>query len=275
MAPVHSSAMLGSLIGIFITSAGIVIGADSAIPAFMAADSTRVEKICRTSPRTVAVIQGWYGERLYLHRHFHRTCGELSQSKKTISVEQQADRLIQKIEKAYRDHIGPRPREMANLPLPSTQHVVYLAVAGFQGTIPLAAVRELRWERNAQGHWQIISQHARHLSLERCGAKFIGETTIAVMLLEGSDYFAGAKDRPEVTAGRKVTERFRQDDCGASSFSVPEAKALYKTAVRMTIDHGQRFLLEGDDVGGRLHLVTIPSHGPIEAEVIDPEQYLE
>jgi hypothetical protein len=43
----------------------------------------------------------------------------------------------------------------------------------------------------------------------------------------------------------------------------------------MTIDHGEEFHIENGAVGGRLHLLTIPTAGSIEEELVDPEQYLE
>jgi hypothetical protein len=66
-----------------------------------------------------------------------------------------------------------------------------------------------------------------------------------------------------------------EDNCFLSEFSVEDAKALYKLAVRATIDHGETLQIENGAVGGRLHLLTIPAEGPIEKVVIDPEQYLE
>jgi Proteasome subunit len=266
--------MLGSLIGIFLTSAGIVIGADSAVPGSSWLDPTRVEKACKPSRRSVAVMQGWYGEQLYLARRFHDSCRELTRSSKSISVERQADRLIRKLQKAYKEHIGPLPPNMANLPPPSRRHVSYLAVAGYDGRTPVATVRELRWEKSPDGKWQLITERSDYLSFEQCGAKFVGETTIATMLLDGTEYFDKEKDRPEVLAGRKVNLVSKQGDCASSFFSVQEAKNLYKFVVRMTIDHAGDFLIDNGDVGGRLRVFTIPLSGSIKEELIDPEQYV-
>ena len=181
--------MLGSLIGIFLTSAGIVIGADSAVSDSGWTGATRAEKVCKLSRRSVAVMQGWYGEQLHLARRFHKICAELSRSSKRIMLDRQADRLIGKLEQAYREHIGPLSPNMANLPSPSSQHVMYVTVAGFDRDIPLSTVRELRWVKNRKGRWRLTTERNPYLSVQRCGVRFIGENTIANMLLEGREYF--------------------------------------------------------------------------------------
>ena len=58
-------------------------------------------------------------------------------------------------------------------------------------------------------------------------------------------------------------------------FTIDDAKTLYETAVRMTIDHGEEFHIENGAVGSRLHLLTIPTVGSIKEELVDPEKYLE
>ena len=267
--------MLGSLIGIFITSVGIVIGADTVLWRSGSPGSTRVEKICKPSERSVATFEGWYGEQLYLHRHFHEICQTLARSSKPISLEEQADRLIQRLEQKYRDHTGPFPPHAASLPPPSGKHVASVAVAGFEGPTPLVTVRELRWEKNRKGQWRLMAERVGKLSFQGCGAKFLGVDAIAKLLLDRSPYFEREKRRAEVRAGRQANLLYKEDDCIASSFSIEDAKALYKIAVRMTIDHGEEFHIENGAVGGRLHLLTIPTAGSIEEELVDPEQYLE
>lgn len=59
-----------------------------------------------------------------------------------------------------------------------------------------------------------------------------------------------------------------------STFSIEDAKVLYKTAVRLTIDHAEQFFIQNGAVGGRLHLLTIPLEGSVEEEWIDPERYI-
>lgn len=267
--------MFGTLIGIFLTSAGIVIGADSVLGGSSTSGPTRAEKTCQTSPRTVAALEGWYGEQLYLYRRFHDICQELAGSSKPLSLEAQADTLIKKLQQKYREQTGALPSNAASLPPPSTNHVVYVAVTGFEGSTPLVTVRELRWEKNRKGQWRLIAERVGKLSFQGCGVKFIGEDAIAGLLLDTSPHFQKEKQRPEVRAGSRANLLYKEDNCISSSFSVEDAKALYKIAVRMTIDHGEQYKIENGAVGGRLHLLTIPTTGSIEEELVDPEQYLE
>lgn len=150
-----------------------------------------------------------------------------------------------------------------------------MAVAGFEGSVPLVTVRELRWEKQSKGTWCLTTGRTGKLSFHGCGVKFFGEDAIAALLLDTSPYFEKEKHRPEVRAGIKANLLHKEDDCMSSSFSIEDAKALYKIAVRMTIDHGELYQIENGAVGGRLHLLTIPIADSIEEELVDPEQYLE
>ena len=267
--------MFGTLIGIFITTAGIVIGADSSLWGSNPPGPTRVEKTCQPSLRSVAALEGWYGEQLYLHKQFHEICRALGRSSKPLSLEEQADKLIQKLQQKYQEHTGPLPLNAGSLPPPASKHVASVAVAGFDGLTPLVTVRELRWEKTRKGMWRLKAERTGKLSFRGCGAKFFGEAGIASALLDTSPHFEQEKHRPEVRAAIRANRLRMDENCSSASFAVEDAKVLYKTAVRMTIDHGDEFLIQNGAVGGRLHLLTIPAEGAIERELVDPEQYLE
>ncbi len=268
--------MSGSLIGIFLTVAGIVVGTDSAAPGrshSTGVSQTRVEKACRTGPRTVAVMQGWFGEDLSLNHAFHVVCRELARSKK-VTLDRQADRAMQQVEQRYRRHLGTLPALVPELPPPLQPHVAYVAVAGFDGVNPALTVRELRWGKKEDGRWRLETERAAYLDLRGCGLRFIGTHTIAKMLLDGAGPFETDQPRPEVAAGREVDGLSKREECRASTFTVQEAKALYVTAVRATIDHAGRFLVDATEVGGRLHLLTIPPTGPVQEAFLSPEEYV-
>lgn len=267
--------MYGTLIGIFLTSTGIMIGADTVLWGSSAPHPTRIEKTCLPSQRSIAAFEGWYGERLSLHRQFQAVCKTLSRSRKPISVEEQADLLIQKLFDRYRADMGPRSTAAAEVPAPANPHIAFVAVAGFDGTTPMVAVRELRWEKTRKGQWRVKTERAGKLSFDGCGARFLGEDGVAALLLDRSVHFDRDKQRPEVSRAIEANRLRTEDNCFLSEFSVEDAKALYKLAVRATIDHGETLQIENGAVGGRLHLLTIPAEGPIEKVVIDPEQYLE
>ena len=266
--------MLGSLIGIFLTSTGIIIGADAVLLGSTVPPPAQVDKTCQLGLRSAGTLQGWYGENLYLYQRFHEVCRELARSSKLQSLEAQADRLAKKLEQTYREHTGIQPPKAANLPPPSNEHVAYVAVAGYERETPLVTVREIRWRKNGRGNWHVTTERVSRLSAHGCGARFIGEDGVANVLLDKSAHFKEEKRRPEVLAGSLANQLYKDDDCLDSSFSIDEAKALYKIAVRLTIDHGEQFAIEAGAVGGRLRLLTIPPVGSINQEVIDPEQYV-
>lgn len=266
--------MLGSLIGIFLTSAGIVVGADSVLWDPGVALPPQGDKTCQTGSRSVATLQGWYGEHLYLHKRFHEVCRELARSSKSRSLEAQADRLANTLEQTYRKHTGIRPPKQMTLPAPSSEHVAYVAVAGYEGDTPLVTVREIRWKTDSKGIWRVAIERVSHLRARGCGVRFLGEDAVATVLLDTSVQFQEEKRRPEVLAGSLANQFSKDDDCIASPLTIEEPKALYKLVVRLTIDHGEQFAIENGALGGRLHLLTISPGRPIAHELIDPEQYV-
>jgi hypothetical protein len=266
--------MFGTLIGVFITTAGIVIGVDSVHWGASPPGPTRVEKTCQPSSRSVAALEGWYGEDLALHRRFRDSCLTLRRSPKPLSIEEQADRLIEKLQRAYRDQVGSLPARAASVPPPGSKHVASVVVAGFEGSTPLATVRELRWDRARKGGWRLIAERTGKLSFQGCGAKFIGEDRVASLLLDTSLDFAEEKRRPDVRAASRANRLRLEDNCFVSAFTIDEAKQLYRTAVRLTIDYSDEYLIQAGSVGGRLHILTIPPTGPIEEEAVDPEEYV-
>ena len=267
--------MFGTLIGIFLTSTGIMIGADTVLWGSGAPHPTRIEKTCMSSQRSIAAFEGAYGEGLSLHRQFQSVCQTLSRSRKTVSVEEQADLLIRKLFDKYREQQGPRTTPAVPLPVPENPHIAFVAVAGFDGAMPLAAVRELRWEKTRKGQWSVKTVRVGKLSFDGCGVRFLGAERVAELLLDRSGHFERDKQRPEIGRAIEANRLRAEDHCFLSAFSVEDAKVLYKLAVRATIDHGETFQIESGTVGGQLHLLTIPSDGPIEKIVLDPEQYLE
>ncbi|THJ19851.1 MAG: hypothetical protein CAF44_013865 [Nitrospira sp. CG24D] len=267
--------MFGTLIGIFLTSTGIVIGADTVLWGSSAPHLSRIEKTCTPSQRSVAAFEGWYGERLSLHQQFQSVCKTLSRSRKPVPVDEQADLLIRKLMDKYREQQRLSAIPAAAMPAPGNPHIAFVAVAGFDGTMPQVAVRELRWEKTRKGQWSVKTAPVGKLSFDGCGARFLGDDAVAALLLDRSAHFDRDKQRPEVSRAIEANRQRAEDNCFLSAFSVEDAKALYKLAVRATIDHGETFQMENGAVGGQLHLLTIPSEGPIQKVVIDPEQYVE
>ncbi len=267
--------MFGTLIGIFLTSTGIMIGADTVLWGSNTPQPTRIDKTCAPSQRSIAAFEGWYGERLSLHRQFQSVCKTLSRSRKPVPIDEQADRLMRTVFDKYREQAGSASSRAAALPAPVNRHIAAVVVAGFDGATPMVAVRELRWEKNRKGDWRVMSGRVGKLSFDGCGARFLGADGVAALLLDRSAHFDRDKQRPEVSRAIEANRLRAEDHCFLSAFSTEDAKAVYKLAVRATIDHGETFQMETGAVGGQLHLLTIPSDGPIQRVVIDPEQYVE
>ena len=88
--------LVATLIGVFITPDGIVIGADTALST-LGGQVANQQKYCITGPRSVATMQGAYlledtvtKATVELHNRFRDLCGQVGNSLSPMTLEQQA-----------------------------------------------------------------------------------------------------------------------------------------------------------------------------------------
>lgn len=257
--------MHGTLIGVFITSLGIVIGTDTRIWGPGVAPGSTVDKTCQPSPRTVAALQGWYGfppirgVEAQLLRRFRVTCAELGKQSTSKSVSALADLLMNGLQEEMTPYLMVVPPSFKP-PLAPDPHLVYLTVAGFEASAPVVTVRELRFV-SVGTRWGVFQREASGLGLTTCGARFHGEDVVAVYLMRGDKRIpTKERDRQEVKAARSP-------GFNCSLFSPDNAKALFRTAVRLTQELGPSLGIPEGRVGGDLYLHTIDAKGKVTREV--------
>jgi hypothetical protein len=257
--------MLVTLIGLFVTSTAIVIGADSAVSGVGVPPGQQVaDKMCQTGARSVATMQGVYffnadnGSKANFFDVFHSECGSLRNSEKSVAA--QADSVTRSLHadlSRFLKEVGPGAHFSAKIE--NDPHVVYVAVAGYQGSVPKIEVRELRLRRRARGGLDAFVQNASKLRPVGCGARFHGEDAVAYLLLRNDIRIApGDRQRPEVIAAYKANS----GDCRL--FTPDLAKSLFRVAVDLTIREGHRFGIQADAVRGPLKFAVIPVSGTIE-----------
>ncbi len=271
--------MIGTLIGIFITTAGIVVGADSALWDFDKPARIPATKICEANSQQVATIQGWYGEQLYLNSHFLKTCEKFHRSSEQMSIQAQVDKLTKELAAQYKEHVGQSPPANFKPPLHSlnSNHVIYVSISGYERGIPRTMVKEILWNHTSKGEWELVTTRSL-LSFNGCGAKFHGHDKVANFLLQRTLSPFSSRDKykkPEVVAGRHANLMGETNDCPAASFTIEEAKALYKTAMRASMTYGPKIdsaVREGI-IGGTLRLFIISPNGTNKMETVNPTDY--
>lgn len=255
--------MHGTLIGAFITSLGIVIGADTRVSGPEVPPGKEVGKTCQPTARSVAALQGWYGwpaisglEAQLLSR-FHRTCGDLS-GRPTAPLEAQADEFMRALEREANPYLQLVPSTFVPPHGKGELHLNYLTVAGYGPTGPSVIVRELRL-LNVGARWAAVRRTSK-LSFSACGAKFHGEAIVADLLLSNDVRIpATERQRPEVLAGRRP-------GVGCSAFTPELARRLFQTAIRLTNELGPKLGVPAGRVGGRLQVYLVQPNRVVQLD---------
>lgn len=259
--------MFGTLIGLFITSTAIVIGADRAVLEGNKTGNERL-KICQSGAASVATIQGNYeiplkgSEPVRLWDIFMQECANQASSKERKSIDAQADAFIKKLQDALQPYVNNLAEEALAAIIKENGHVNYISVSGYVDGAPRALVRRLKLERNKDGQWETMRYDSSDRSPTHCGARFHGDRGIAEALVLNidprkfipSDVF----QRSEVIAVQKVEGK---KNC--SPFTPEHAEQLFKMAVRLTIDLGDKIKIPAGRVGGTLDLWSISPDGKV------------
>lgn len=274
--------MFGTLIGIFITSTAIVIGADRAV-SLNGVMREQTQKICATGPRSVVSLQGHYSfplnppdkpdEWFRLVNILGERCALMEKAGKDVPLEKQADMLSEELRNNLAANI--KKNQPGYLAKTFSEHprVNYLSVVGFSNGKVGVTVRELKLRRLWDGQWEPFVTPAKELSPIKCGAVFHGQNRIANWLLNGEGRknppFPAIKfSLPEVIAGRDAN---KSKTC--SCYTSEQATALYKTAVHDTILYGKSLGTQEGEVGGALDIWSISSDGKVLHEEVPEGKY--
>jgi len=275
-------ALHGTLIGIVVTSAGVVIGADSAVTGNnVPLDMQTVPKLCRTGVASIATIQGRYRMQstlagaAYLYERFKARCHEWETAEKTPVLAEQADLLIEDLREelaGFLDRNGTAqcPADMNNDP-----HLVYVTAAGLDGGTGKAIVTELRTSLDERG--QCVLETSRlttavvsRQSVTGCGVKFHGEDLVASALLgEQPDSRMDASDW-NGPAGRLARQASSQN---CSGITLERGRELLLTFFGDTMKYGRAFGIAAGAVGGDLQIATIASGKEPHIETLKPEAW--
>lgn len=230
--------MIATLIGLFVTPGGIVVGADTAVSSgdlFL----WRVQKYCETGSARIATLQGQY---FLAHSTgfvqpfelFKAQCAAEWPSGVTVDAQarQIAEALRGPLEEfarrtttwEFQPYVSPDP------------HLNYISVVGYEGESPVVSVWETRarWRPIGRqtlffrrGRWEIFIRRS-NLSFRGCGASFNGEEEIITRLRLGDPRLpvAALKD-PDIVATKRAT-----GDC--ANWTPEQARESFIKAVALT-----------------------------------------
>jgi hypothetical protein len=255
-------ASIATLIGFVIASGGILVGADTTVSNETGRLLTR-PNYCQTGPRTVATFQGEVyfehvgsGSTAPLYDLFHETCAELQKSKRSRSVVVQAEEFAERLTRGLAAHLARVPRAEFARPIPG-RVVTRISVVGYEYSTAAVDVRGIAILGSAIDGWRAQSLRLSRLTFAQCGVRFQGEDAVVEALKTGTD-----RRLPPEEQNRPELSHWRNQEWQCADQAT--ARALFLTALRLTISHGPAFKIQEGAVGPPIDLIWIPEKGEVQ-----------
>ena len=255
--------LFATLIGVFITPNGIVVGTDTSISNRTGQVSTR-QKYCVTGPRAVATLQGVYylqdletQDTAALYDRFQELCSQIDKSL-SLSLSDQAEHIAQQLKAALIAFLQRVPAAEVVRTYSSRPVIARIAVSGYDERGPGSVVVGLGLATDVPtNRWEAQVRGLTRLTFKQCGVRFHGQEVVVEALRSSTDVRIPAPERqkPRVT---KLAGLIRGTCADASIQSTP---ALFAEAARLTVTLGTQFGVPAGSVSFPLDIVVIPVTG--------------
>jgi len=258
--------LVATLIGVFITPDGIVIGADTALST-LGGQVASEQKYCITGPRSVATMQGAYlledtvtKATVELHNRFRDLCGQVGNSLSPMTLEQQAAHIANELRTDLVEFLQQLPAA-AVITYASTPVVARIAVSGYGERGPESVVVGLGIAIDRPtNRWEAQVQPLARLTFSECGVRFHGQESVVnvVRTDKGVRIPKADIEQPDVA---KLAGLLR-GECGNTTTRT--APAMFLQAVRLTVMLGPGFGVPAGSVSLPVDIVTVPRDGAIQ-----------
>ena len=262
------SLLVATLIGVFITPDGIVIGADTAL-SNLGGQVASQQKYCITGPRSVATMQGAYWledtvtkATVELHNRFRDLCAEVGSSLSPMTLQQQADHIANALRADLVEFLQRLPAADV-ISYASTPIVARVAVSGYGERGPESVVVGLGIAIDPPtNRWEAQVRPLARLTFSECGVRFHGQESVVTVVKTDKGIRIPKADiqQPDVT---RLAALLR-GECGETT--IRSAPAMFLQAVRLTITLGTGFGVPQGAVGLPVDIVVIPRDGAIDAQ---------
>ena len=264
--------LFATLIGVFITPDGIVVGADTSVSNRAGQESTR-QKYCVMGPRAVATLQGVYEltdtetkATVALYDGFRELCAQTDRSRLPSTLRGQALYIAERLRSSLVSFLQNVPATEVARRYASNSIVARVAVSGFDNDGPASVVVGLGVAVDAKtSRWEAQVPNLSRLSFDGCGVRFHGQEVVLTALRNAEDVRIprGERQKADVT---KLASFMRGNCADVSIRSVPD---LFKVATRLTMTLGTGFGIPSGSVNVPLDVVVIPSVGDIAISRLD------
>jgi hypothetical protein len=266
------SFVFATLIGVFITPDGIVVGADTSVSNRSGQESTR-QKYCVIGPRAVATLQGVYEltdtetqATAALYDGFRDLCAQANRSRLPRTLRAQARYMAEGLRESLVTFLQGVPANDVVRKYASNSVVARVAVSGYDNDGPGSVVVGLGVAVDTKsGRWEAQVPGLARYTFDACGARFHGQDVVLTALSNEKDVRIPRGERQTADA-TKLASVMRGNCAGASIRSAPD---LFKAAARLTMTLGTGFGIPKGSVNVPLDVVVIPSAGDIVITRID------
>lgn len=261
--------LMATLIGVFITPDGIVIGADTAL-SNLGGQVGSQQKYCVTGPRSVATMQGQYWledtvtkATVELHDRFRDLCAQVANAVPPMTLQQQADHIANALRPDLITFLQQMPAEAVIRTYGSSPVVARVAVTGYGDRGPESVVVGLgiATDRTAV-RWEVQVRPLARLGLARCGVRFHGQESVVSALQTDTGVRIPKAELEQADVTRLA--KLMKGECGDASTQT--AAAMFLQAVRLTITLGRGFGVPQGAVSLPLDVVIIPRDGAIDVQ---------
>ncbi len=267
------SLLFATLIGVFITPHGIVVGADTAVSNRTGQISTR-QKYCVTGPQSVATLQGVYElidtetkATLTMYDSFLELCAKIDREQLPPTLLGKGIYITDRLSESLTRFLMTVPPAEVVRRYATSPVVARIAVSGYDNGEPASVVLELGIATDVKrNEWGTRVRTQSRLSFKTCGVRFHGQDSVLAAARSGTDVRIPRTERlkPEVASLSALI----RGDC--SGLSIASAPASFKESVRLTVEQGRGFGIPPGAVNLPLDIVIIPNAaspetaGPIE-----------
>ncbi len=265
--------LFATLIGVFITPDGVVVGADTAISNRSGQIATR-EKYCVTGPRTVSTLQGVYElidtaakTSVVLYEHFRQICAEIDRTRLPQELAPQARVIANLVSAKLTAFLETVPAADVVARYASSPLVARIAVSGYDNDGPGSVVVGVGVATDVKtNRWRAQISNISGPTFDECGARFHGQDVVVEAVRSGTDVRIPLVER-EKESVVKLSAALRG---GCAGTSVKVAPDMFREATRLTMTLGIGFGIPKGAVNLPLDIVVIPSSGAIEVSRLEP-----
>lgn len=261
--------LMATLIGVFITPDGIVIGADTALSNLGGRVGSQ-QKYCVTGPRSVATMQGQYWledtvtkATVELNNRFQALCAQVVSAVPPMTLQQQADHIANALRPDLIAFLQQMPAVDVVRTYGSSPVVARVAVTGYGERGPESVVVGLgiATERTTN-RWDVQVRPLSRLAFSSCGVRFHGQESVVSALQTDTGVRIPKAELQQTDVARLA--KLLKGECGSASTHT--AAAMFLQAVRLTVTLGPGFGVPPGAVSLPVDVIVIPRDGAIDVQ---------